>query len=76
MDAAQWHGTFNVFQFHKGTIKTFQTLNINGRIRSSNSIKVRLRHYGSAIVNQTEYGFNSIKVRLRPLIVKNCGVDL
>ena len=53
-----------VFQFHKGTIKTFLFSSIFRKITHFNSIKVRLKRSPST-TNTANHYFNSIKVRLK-----------
>ena len=55
-----------VFQFHKGTIRTFSVSWVYSFYYHFNSIKVRLEHC-SRDGSSTDYSyFNSIKVRLEP----------
>ena len=59
------HSAMNIFQFHKGTIKT-----VKGCIEIKcpahfNSIKVRLKHEPCEYLYRRPSDFNSIKVRLK-----------
>ena len=54
-----------LFQFHKGTIKTVRSMRPGRSPRSFNSIKVRLRPVRLSGDGSTSLCFNSIKVRLR-----------
>ena len=65
----------NVFQFHKGTIKTvplIYTTNENGNF---NSIKVRLKPDIEAVEKYDVTNFNSIKVRLKPISTDSIPKD-
>ena len=55
-----------VFQFHKGTIKTKKNLKpLFVTLQYFNSIKVRLKHYDGSETTDQFIDFNSIKVRLK-----------
>ena len=57
----------SIFQFHKGTIKTF-TLTLETSVLSDfNSIKVQLKHTQASGKAGYADNFNSIKVQLKPL---------
>ena len=54
------------FQFHKGTIKTYEhTMSISDYL-DFNSIKVRLKLTKKQVDYYADQNFNSIKVRLKP----------
>ena len=54
----------NIFQFHKGTIKTLMLCLMYLLQRNFNSIKVRLKHCLASLSVLLQTYFNSIKVRL------------
>ena len=63
-------GEFIIFQFHKGTIKTYAGMILKKNLGYFNSIKVRLKHACLALAQMQLAYFNSIKVRLKP---KGCA---
>ena len=52
------------FQFHKGTIRTFNGVSFQNKIPNFNSIKVRLERVSEPGLPIDLRNFNSIKVRL------------
>ena len=56
----------NLFQFHKGTIRTVRTDTIRVPVADFNSIKVRLEPLCFIFFHAIHLNFNSIKVRLEP----------
>ena len=54
------------FQFHKGTIKTWQMMRMHAWMIYFNSIKVRLKPCHRPSYTVLPLNFNSIKVRLKP----------
>ena len=52
------------FQFHKGTIRTFDTIIQYDIYSNFNSIKVQLEPYVHNLTKQILFYFNSIKVQL------------
>ena len=60
------------FQFHKGTIKTFNAIYcVHFAVFDFNSIKVRLKPGDGADGEAADGNFNSIKVRLKLRISKS-----
>ena len=57
--------SINQFQFHKGTIKTYQEQRQHGYYANFNSIKVRLKQHKKNDKLHKYDNFNSIKVRLK-----------
>ena len=55
----------DIFQFHKGTIKTLFAWLVHHRFLNFNSIKVRLKQTYNQVYNGLSLYFNSIKVRLK-----------
>ena len=54
----------SAFQFHKGTIRTFQQHKVCYLVHYFNSIKVQLEHRAFLKVSPNLSHFNSIKVQL------------
>ena len=56
--------TFNLFQFHKGAIRTSERQALLSSLQNFNSIKVRLEPWYGIPEMLLPVNFNSIKVRL------------
>ena len=54
-----------LFQFHKGTIKTYGLYHNVHNQADFNSIKVRLKRFMPELIAKSIGNFNSIKVRLK-----------
>ena len=62
-------GTKHLFQFHKGTIRTYWSRALQSPLcRNFNSIKVRLERRSLWPIYYFDRYFNSIKVRLEPAV--------
>ena len=68
--------TVEVFQFHKGAIRTIVDLSLNAFDNYFNSIKVRLEHMGVVGSPLFRFNFNSIKVRLELKAEKGVKISL